>query len=294
MNFLDQLKVLCAIVDGGSFSCASRLLHRSQPALSVAIKKLEERLGFQLFDRSGYRPCLTENGVEIYNRAKQLLLDSNDLLEYSHYLAKGCEPKVSLTISFSGSMDKVLPAMQRVQQEAKETCISLNVRHPFRAIMDVLNDNTDICLAFLQPDQGSLEQCPLFSFQFVPVYSPQIYTNYSVDHPSDREVTNFPHANIAITDLPIKCSYFDHCGDTQWIVDDLTALKKIVCSGFAWGWVPEHTIKRELASGELVEIATDDISRVDVVVALIHLKAKRLGIVGQKLKKEILSSNWTV
>ena len=134
----------------------------------------------------------------------------------------------------------------------------------------------------------------LFSFQFIPVYSPQIYTNYSVVDPSDREVTNFPHANIAITDLPIKCTYFDHCGDTQWIIDDLTALKKIICSGFAWGWVPEHTIKSELDSGELVEIATDDIGRADVVVALIHLKAKRLGIVGQKLKEAILSSNWTV
>ncbi len=46
---LEQLKVLCAIVDEGGFRAAAETLHRSQSAISIAIRKLEEELDLSLF-----------------------------------------------------------------------------------------------------------------------------------------------------------------------------------------------------------------------------------------------------
>lgn len=57
---LDQLRVLVTIVDTGSFSAAGRKLRRAQSAISQAIAALETMQDVALFDRSGYKPRLTE------------------------------------------------------------------------------------------------------------------------------------------------------------------------------------------------------------------------------------------
>ncbi|SHE79347.1 transcriptional regulator, LysR family [Modicisalibacter ilicicola DSM 19980] len=50
---IQPLRYVLAIVDEGGFNAAARQLHRSQPALSMAIKELEQRLGEPLFEKSG-------------------------------------------------------------------------------------------------------------------------------------------------------------------------------------------------------------------------------------------------
>lgn len=65
---LEQLIVLKAVVQSGSFKAAAEVLHKTQPALSVSIKKLEEELGFELFRRDLYRPILTVQGEYYYQK----------------------------------------------------------------------------------------------------------------------------------------------------------------------------------------------------------------------------------
>ena len=50
---LDQLQSFCAIADCGSFTEAARRVHKTQSAVSMQIKRLEERLGHALLSRDG-------------------------------------------------------------------------------------------------------------------------------------------------------------------------------------------------------------------------------------------------
>ncbi len=63
---LDQLKVLCAVVETGTVKLAAECLNRTQPAVSQALKALEFQSGAKLFDRSGYRLELTAVGRRVY------------------------------------------------------------------------------------------------------------------------------------------------------------------------------------------------------------------------------------
>ena len=63
---IDQIKMLHAVVQQGSMQRAAKTLHKSQPSLSVAIKKIEELYNIQLFDRQTYRPTLTTEGELFY------------------------------------------------------------------------------------------------------------------------------------------------------------------------------------------------------------------------------------
>ena len=62
---LDQMRMLTAVADEGSFSAAARRLGRVQSAVSQGIQAMETSLGLTLFDRSQRTPALTESGQAI-------------------------------------------------------------------------------------------------------------------------------------------------------------------------------------------------------------------------------------
>ena len=68
-----QLAAFCAVVERKSFSQAAERLGVTQPAVSLQIRSLEERLGQRLLDRSGRRVEPTEAGLVLYRGAQRLL-----------------------------------------------------------------------------------------------------------------------------------------------------------------------------------------------------------------------------
>jgi DNA-binding transcriptional LysR family regulator len=75
-----QLAAFCAVVERKSFSQAAERLGVTQPAVSLQIRSLEERLGTQLLDRSGRRVEPTEAGLRLYASAQKLLALEDQLL----------------------------------------------------------------------------------------------------------------------------------------------------------------------------------------------------------------------
>jgi DNA-binding transcriptional LysR family regulator len=76
-----QLAAFCAVVERKSFSQAAERLGVTQPAVSLQIRSLEQRLGTQLLDRSGRRVEPTEAGQRLYASAQKLLALEQQLLE---------------------------------------------------------------------------------------------------------------------------------------------------------------------------------------------------------------------
>ncbi len=68
-----KLRLFCTVAETKSFSRASRIVHLSQPAVSLQIQALEEFFGTKLFDRSGDAISLTRAGEILYSQAKHVL-----------------------------------------------------------------------------------------------------------------------------------------------------------------------------------------------------------------------------
>ncbi len=73
----DQLRTLVTIADTGSFTRAAEWLYKTQPALSMQIKSLEEQVGTRLLERSGRETTLTEAGRVLLAYARRIL-DMNE------------------------------------------------------------------------------------------------------------------------------------------------------------------------------------------------------------------------
>src|SRR5437763_15173930 len=106
-----QLAAFCAVVERHSFSQAADQLGVTQPAVSLQIRSLEQRLGQQLLDRSGRRVEPTEAGLRLYRGAQRLLALEQQALTALGEEAEG-ELKGRLEIGAStGPGGSVLPPL---------------------------------------------------------------------------------------------------------------------------------------------------------------------------------------
>ena len=78
---LDQLQSFCAIADCGSFTEAARRVNKTQSAVSMQIKRLEERLGRTLLTRDGRSVTLTHEGEQVYARARKMLRANAEIMD---------------------------------------------------------------------------------------------------------------------------------------------------------------------------------------------------------------------
>lgn len=83
---LRQLQYAVAVADALSFRRAAETCGVSQPALSAQLAELEDTLGVQLFERDRRRVLITRGGRELLDRARRLLLETDDLLEAARRL----------------------------------------------------------------------------------------------------------------------------------------------------------------------------------------------------------------
>jgi DNA-binding transcriptional LysR family regulator len=70
---VDQLRTLIAIVETGSFTKAAEVVHKTQSAVSMQMKRLEERLGRPVFARDGRASKLTEDGERLLDYARRIV-----------------------------------------------------------------------------------------------------------------------------------------------------------------------------------------------------------------------------
>lgn len=77
---LDQLKTFVAICESGSFTKAADLVHKTQSAVSMQIRRLEERIGRPLFVRDGRQSKLTPDGDRLLAYARRLIKLNDETL----------------------------------------------------------------------------------------------------------------------------------------------------------------------------------------------------------------------
>ena len=77
---LDQLKTFVAIAESGSFTRAADLVHKTQSAVSMQMRRLEERIGKPIFIRDGRQSKLTEDGERLLGYARRIVRLSHETI----------------------------------------------------------------------------------------------------------------------------------------------------------------------------------------------------------------------
>lgn len=162
-----QLAAFCAVVERRSFSQAADQLGVTQPAVSLQIRSLEQRLGQQLLDRSGRRVEPTEAGLRLYRGAQRLLALEQQVLEE---LGEGeGELKGRLEIGAStGPGGSVLPVvLGEFQQLHPEVHVALTVGDTHTVVEQVGRRELELGVVGVASRQRGVSFEPLYRDEVV-------------------------------------------------------------------------------------------------------------------------------
>lgn len=95
---LSQLEYALALSRYKSFNKAAEKLGISQPALSLQIKKLEQEINIQLFNRSSTPVSVTQDGNRFLARSQQILTDARQLVDFSRELKEGFDDTLKVGV----------------------------------------------------------------------------------------------------------------------------------------------------------------------------------------------------
>lgn len=122
-----QLKAFLAVATSKNFTAAAQELYISQPALSYQISTLEQEIGVSLFDRSGRKVNITAAGQQLYDGAKELLDQWDDLcLKVVEVALKKSVSSLNIGYPDSFFYSKLYECLANFQKKRPDVSIAMN------------------------------------------------------------------------------------------------------------------------------------------------------------------------
>ena len=169
---LNQLEILCKIIESGSFSRAAGSVHLSQPTLTEHIKSLEDYLGVTLLDRLGREVVPTKAGEILYEYA-QKILNLKAEAEQKVYSLRG-ELKGELVVGASTIPGEyILPALIKDFRDNFPTIfIKLSIGDTKKVIEKTLNNQIELGIVGAEVKSAKLEYYPFVKDELILVVPP--------------------------------------------------------------------------------------------------------------------------
>lgn len=249
---LDQLQMLIAVAEFGSFSAAARKLSRVQSAVSQSIQSLEDALELQLFDRSQKIPRLTDAGRAVLADARRIVSGADALRARAKSIATVAEPEISLAIEQVFPNDVLVESLGDFRTRYPLVSVTLFAEGLGGPEQSLLEGNAR--LSIYSP---ALDGMPGIQMRFlgdVPISAVS-----SVQHPLARveglisQTELDEHVQLTLTDRTKRYRGVVMGSRTWSFVDQINRLD-FVRSGFGWCTMPTHLAWPYLQSGELVEL----------------------------------------
>jgi DNA-binding transcriptional LysR family regulator len=261
---LTALRIFLAVAEERSFSRAAAKVHRTQPAVSQAVKRLEDDLGEQLFDRSSKNGTLTDAGRVLQNYGQRLVRLAEETESAMRELRDLRRGRVLIGAN-EAAIHTLLPLMASFQKKFPDIAIDVR-RVPARQIaVEVQQGSLDFgALTFRPAEQGLLE---------VAVGSDELVLLLPPSHPlaSRKQVTMADVAGEPVVahndpsparERVLRMFEEEHIALNMVIsLPSLDGIKRAVELELGVALLPRRCAITELASGRLVAVPVQGISR---------------------------------
>ena len=255
---LDQLRVLVAISDTGSFSAAGRSLRRVQSAISQAVKALEEAHGVELFDRSKHKPTLTAVGEVLVEQARTVLATADRFAAIAAGTRMGLEPSLSLAIDPLVPTEPLIGSLRALQDSFPDLPVSFSTEGVSGAERRLRDGSASLAFCLLLPSPpDDLTVYPIMEQRLIPVAARS--------HPLARLGRTLTRADLEAHVQLVLSNGFGAEGASYGVVStrvwrfvDLGRRLDFLLAGFGWCKMPPYFIKPYLADRRLMQLDITD------------------------------------
>jgi DNA-binding transcriptional LysR family regulator len=286
---LHQLETFLAVAEERSFSRAALRLHRTQPAVSQVIRKLEASVGEMLFDRAARDGSLTAAGVLLRDYALRLLAlrrEASSALGELSSLERG---RLQLAANEYTCM-YLLPAIDRYRREFPAINVAVH-RMLASRIPDELNLRTfELGMISFRPDPAHFRTIAVYNDSLAFIVSPA-HPLAGAKHVSISQLGKefFVAHNVA---SPLRKRVIEafqrHRTPLNMEIElpTIEAIKRFVAMGNGVALVPHLTVARELETGDLVRVPVDDLE-VKRILRLVYSRQATLSYAAKAFLRTI-------
>lgn len=260
---IHQLETFLAVAEEKGFSRAAKRLHRTQPAVSQVIRKLESDLGEVLFERSARDGTLTAAGEVLSDYARRMLklrMEASSAMEELKTLDRG---RLMIAANEFTCL-YLLPLLDRFRRLSPQISVSVQRALASKIPEDLMQRTSEIGVLSFLPEGDHFKSMVVYTDSLVLVVNP--------DHPLAKEkgieikdlgAETFVAHNVA---SPLRrrvlAAFEKHKTPLNMNVElpSLESVKRFVAMGNGVALVPGLAVQRELATGELVQVPVEALS----------------------------------
>lgn len=197
---LQQLRAFTLVVQTGSFSAAASRLHRTQSAVSHAVRKLEESAKVRLLDRRAREVRPTEEGERLYRACESVFATLDEVQEELQRDRKRAEGRIRLgaTVEFGCSvlMRYIQPFLEAHPGIEMDFHLSHDLLKPLQ------REDIDLAIDCGEHPLAELERTPLFREAYMVACSPAYLAAHRIHDPSDL-------ARCTVLSLDKECAWWE-------------------------------------------------------------------------------------
>jgi DNA-binding transcriptional LysR family regulator len=251
---IDQLQILQAVAETGSFSAAGRKLNRAQSVISYAIANLEAQLEVKLFEREGTRePRLTVMGRAILEDARRMSGVLQRIRSRVEGHKSGLESEVALSIDVSLPPAVLIRVLKAFDAQFPTVVMRLNVGTLGVIVDQVVKGEADVGVGGIA-SEADVRLIIIGDISMVPVAAP-IHPLACMKGPVPLEELR-EHIQLVVTDPSQRTRGRDFgvFAYRVWRLTDMHMKHVLIREGIGWGGLPRWMIAEDLARGLLVEL----------------------------------------
>ncbi|VVE50839.1 LysR family transcriptional regulator [Pandoraea iniqua] len=267
---LDQLHTFAEVIDAGSFSAAADRLDLSQPAVSLQVRQLEQRLNVRLIERVGKRLKPSSAGLTLLEHARRIDAVVEEALQALSTHAEGVAGEVAIGTGATACIHLLPPMLRAMRKRHPALDIRVSTGNTDDVLAAVTENRLDVGLVTLPAAGRSLHITPVLRDEFV-----AIGASGAQDWP--EEVT--PHALAA---MPMVA--FETGSSTRLLIDEwflqaglrvrpvmalgsIEAIKEMVAAGLGYSIVPRMAVSAaHHRRGLRIAALTPELSRTLAIV----------------------------
>lgn len=275
---LFQLETFLAVADERSFSRAAARLHRTQPAVSQAVAKLESELGEVLLDRSTRDGTLTDAGEVLAEYARKMLnlrADAGSALVDLRSLHTG---RLSVAANEYTCLC-LLPLLDAFRREHSRIKVTVHRALASRIADEVLQHAVEMGVVSFKPEDPQVRSTVIYRDQLVCIVSPK----HALARTGRVSIQRLGRETFVAHNVPSPLrqkvieAFRRHKTPLQMEVElpSLDAIKRFVQLGSGVALVPRLTVGTELERGTLVEVPVPEL-QVERTLRLVYRRGATL------------------
>lgn len=289
---INQLEVLVAVAKEKSFSRAAETLNRTQPAVSQAIRRLEQEIGEKLFDRSSKDGTLTLAGELLLDYARQML----NLRQTAQSAIREMRDLQHGKLSISANEHTVfylLPLISEYRRLHPQIKVEVQRGVASRIPKEIAAREAEIGVVSFKPNDPSVKAIPVGSDEIALFVAP---SHALADKPvvSIRELgseTFIAHNAVSPYRQKVIEAFERHQTKLNIAVElpSLEAIKKLVEQGAGVALLPRLSTESEIRNGRLRAITVKEM-RLERKLHVVYRKNSVLSHAAKaflKLAKEV-------